>query len=198
MTVTEIKPVNSKKSKVYIDEEFAFVLYKGEMRRYHLAEGQILENEVYHEIMQEVLLKRGKTRALHLLESMNRTEAQLRSKLIEGGYPLEIIELILEYVKEYQYIDDSRYVSEYLRTRGGTKSFRQMTFELQKKGISKEVVQEIANKENSTDESETIRRWTEKKHIEPERMSREEIWKFCQFLLRKGFRYEDIKQELKI
>lgn len=198
MVVTEIKPVNSKKSRIYIDEEFAFVLYKGEIRRYHLAEGEKISEEDYREIMQEVLLKRGKARAMHLLQSMDRTEGQIRRKLREGGYPEEVTAQILEYVKGYHYVDDSRYVSTYLRTKGSSKSIRQMRAELQNKGVSSEVIQDVLEQENSVDEASALRRWMEKKNIDIENANQEQLRKFYQFLQRKGFRYDDIQRELKL
>ena len=35
-TVTKIEDLDKKRSKVYLDEEFAFVLYKGELSQYHI------------------------------------------------------------------------------------------------------------------------------------------------------------------
>lgn len=198
MTVTEIKPINSKKSKIYIDDEFAFVLYKGEIRRFGFEEGEVVSQENYGEIMKEILPKRGKIRAMHMLQSMDRTEGQIRSKLREGGYPDVVIEEVLDYVKGYGYVDDSRYVSSYLRGRGRTKSVRQMQAELQLKGVSKELVQGILEQEESVDESAAICRWIEKKHIDIENPDQDQLRKFYQFLLRKGFKYEDIHRELKL
>ena len=48
MTVTRIEAVTKAKYKVYIDGQFVFVLYKGELSRYRLAEGSLIEEEVYH------------------------------------------------------------------------------------------------------------------------------------------------------
>lgn len=198
MMVTEIISVNSKKSRIYLDGEFAFVLYKGEVRRYGLVEGEPIQPAVYEEIMQEVLLKRGKLRAMHLLQSMERTEGQLRNKLREGEYPPQIIEQVLEYVKSYHYVDDVRYVATYLKSRCPTKSVRQMQAELQAKGVSKELVREVLEQEEAIDECAAIRRWIEKKNIDLENTEPEQLKKFYQFLLRKGFRYEDIQSELKL
>ena len=36
MTVTKIEPVTKSKYKIYLDGQFAFVLYKGELSRYHI------------------------------------------------------------------------------------------------------------------------------------------------------------------
>ncbi len=38
MTVTKIEPVTKSKYKIYLDGQFAFVLYKGELSRYQIEE----------------------------------------------------------------------------------------------------------------------------------------------------------------
>ena len=57
MTVTKITEISKSKLKITIDEEFAFVLYKGELHHYRLQEGEEISDEVYSEIMEEILPK---------------------------------------------------------------------------------------------------------------------------------------------
>ena len=40
MIVTDIVPFDNKRSKIFIDGEFAFILYKGEIRELHLKTGE--------------------------------------------------------------------------------------------------------------------------------------------------------------
>ena len=65
MTVTKLEPVTKMKYKVFLDEEFAFVLYKGELSRYGIREGVQVEEELHRKIMDEIILKRAKLRAMH-------------------------------------------------------------------------------------------------------------------------------------
>ena len=44
--ITEIVPLDKKRSKVYLDHEFAFVLYKGELHSLKLSEGEIVSQEI--------------------------------------------------------------------------------------------------------------------------------------------------------
>ena len=81
MKVTKLEPVTKTKYKVYLDEQFAFVLYKGELSRYKKQEEVELSQETIEEIKTEILVKRAKRRALYLLNQMDRTEEQLRQKL---------------------------------------------------------------------------------------------------------------------
>ncbi len=51
MTVTQIVELSHSRSRVTVDEEITFVLYRGEMDRYQLKEGARLSCEDYHSIM---------------------------------------------------------------------------------------------------------------------------------------------------
>ena len=42
MTVTKIEPLSKTRYKVYLDGQFAFTLYKGELSRYHIAEESVI------------------------------------------------------------------------------------------------------------------------------------------------------------
>ena len=60
MFITDIIPIDKKRVKVYLDNEFAFVLYKGELRLYNISVGEEMPNEVFDKISDEILLKRAK------------------------------------------------------------------------------------------------------------------------------------------
>ena len=74
MIVTGIEEQTKTKFKVYLDGTFAFVLYKDELKRFGIKQGEDLAQENYEKIQNEVLLKRAKKRAMHLLEDMDRSE----------------------------------------------------------------------------------------------------------------------------
>ena len=121
MIVTEIRPVNKKRSRVFIDGQPAFVLYNGELSRYHIREGEELPQAIWDEIMNEVLVKRSRKRALNLLLKSEKTRNQLVEKLRTDGYPPEIAEQAVAYAESFGYIDDSRYVCRYLDGPGAKK-----------------------------------------------------------------------------
>ena len=87
MLVTKIQAVTKQKYRIELDGQPAFVIYKGELSRYGIKEGQEIPGPVYQELVGQVLTKRAKLRAMHLLESMDRTRAELERKLQAGEYP---------------------------------------------------------------------------------------------------------------
>ena len=193
MLITEILEVDKKRMLIKTEEGISFALYKGEVRRYSLKAGEEISDEDYEEIKKEILIKRAKKRAMFLLEKMDRTESQLRDKLRRGFYGEDIIEDAVSYVKKYHYIDDVRYAEAYVRSQKEKKSRRQIQVDLMRKGIDKEKIEEAIEAEYKQEtEQELIQKWIEKKHYSVSEADIKEKNKMYQFLMRKGFRSEDI------
>ena len=55
MLVTDIVDVTKKRSRVFIDGSFAFVLYKGELRKYHIEKEKNIAEADYTELMEKVM-----------------------------------------------------------------------------------------------------------------------------------------------
>lgn len=191
MIVTGLSERDKLKIRVEIDGQFAFVLYKGELSRYGVKQGEELSPENYRIITQEILPKRVKLRAMNLLKSRAYTTMQLREKLRAGEYREEFITLAIDYVSSFGYLDDRRYAADFVEYNKESKSKRRIQMDLQKKGISKELFEEVweetAGDAQKELETEQIKRLMEKKHFCPESASKEEIFKMMGFLYRKGF-----------
>ena len=199
MYVTKIEPVTKAKYKVFLEEQFAFVLYKGELSRYMIQEGAEISQETLKEIKKEVLEKRAKLRAMHLLERMDRTETQLRTKLQQDLYPEDIIEIAMQYVRSFGYIGDRGYAKRFVESRQGSKSKLEIKRALLQKGIAKEIVYEVLEEYyDDQAESAAIRKLLEKKRFSPETATEAEKQKMYGYLLQKGFRYEDVRQVIQV
>ena len=111
MMVTAVIPVDKRKSKVFLEEGFAFVLYRGEVERYRIEDGRELEEGVYEEILRDILRPRSKEYALHLLKDSGKTEKWMKEKLGKAGYPKEAVEYAVNFLKEYHFLDDNASVS---------------------------------------------------------------------------------------
>lgn len=202
MKVTQIVELSKARSKVYIEQEFAFVLYKGELRLYHVREGEDISDENYHLILSEILPKRAKLRAMNLLTHKEYTVNQLRTKLKEGFYPENVIQEALDYVASYHYTDDLRYAVDYINSYESSRSHRRIEQDLQKRGISKDVLEkawlEWEDKGGMQDEQEMICRLLEKKNYDPDSADRKEQQRIYGYLMRKGFSGEQIQKAMRI
>ena len=73
MIVTKVELVSKNRYKVEVDGEFAFVLYRRELSHYQIREECEVSEESFEQIKKEVIIKRAKLRAMHLLNYMYRT-----------------------------------------------------------------------------------------------------------------------------
>lgn len=129
---------------------------------------------------------------------MDRTEAQLREKLLAAEFEPEIAEQALDYVKSFGYIDDERYVRNYIAYRSQSKSRRQIEQELLfRKGVSRELIQKVYEYTEPADEKAMIRRQLEKKHYCAAECDEKQRQRLIASLIRKGFHMGDILSVMK-
>lgn len=198
MTVTEIRPVTKQKYQIEVEGHSPFVLYKGEVFRYHIEKDREISPEIYKEIIEEVLTKRAKLRALHLLEQGDKTKKDLEEKLLKNGYPPEAAEAALAYVESFHYIDDKRYALSYIQNQSGRKGRARIQMELRRKGVPQEYIdQAFQEMEEETDTEAVIRELVQKKRRGQGPMDEKEKQKLYGFLLRRGFSTSDILSVLR-
>lgn len=200
MIVTRIEEMSRSRRRIYLDERFAFVLYKGELRLYGVREGEELKEGDYRQIMEELLPKRAALRCMNLLADRPYTENQLREKLSRGMYPESVADIALDYVKSYHYVDDRRFAEDYIENQQEKKSKRVIEMDLLKKGVSRELIAEAfaAREElgNGPDEEALGRRWMKKRNFDPEHAEFQETRRMAAFLYRKGIGSETIRKLL--
>ncbi len=191
MTVTQVAEASGSRRRVYLDGQFAFLLYQGELRRFHIEEGQELSEESYQCIMTQILPKRAKLRSMNLLRSKAYTRRQLEDKLRQGEYPQACIEEALSYVESYGYIDDGRYARDFIEAHLQDKSRSRIKTDLMKKGIDKDTIQEAFEALGALgveqDEMELILTLLRKKKYRPDTATKQEQQKMYGFLYRRGF-----------
>ena len=196
MIVKAVVPVDKRKCKVFLEGDFAFVLYKSEAARFHIEEGNDLPAKTYEMIEEEILLKRARDRALYLLQSQGRTQAEMIKKLKDDGYSQSVTERVLSFLQEYHFIDDNAYTENFIHVNKGRKSKRQITYELQQKGVDRAQIRPMLE-ENPVAEAETVRALLKKKTGGRIPEDKKEIQKLAAFLGRKGFSFEVISRVLR-
>lgn len=205
MVITRLEEMEKSKVKVYLDDSYAFLLYQKDIKHLGIEEGDAITEEVYEKILADIIFVRAKQKALEVLKFMDRTEQELSKKLSDAGYPQEIIHQTIDYVKEYGYIDDTRFTSSYVRTRMHAKSKLVIKTELLRKGISKGVIDKVFHDEYEIDKNSdsyedaemvAIKRNIAKKTKSPNDLTVEEKRKLMASLYRKGFDIDKIKKAI--
>ena len=203
MIITKLEVVGKQKFNVYIDDDFAFWLYKKEVALLDLREEDSISTIKLEDILENTIFYRCKLKALQLLQHMDRTEKELKDRLIRETYPADIVDRTIEYVKSFHYIDDVRYAVSYIRLKRMTKSKKQINMGLYAKGIYEDTIEqayaELAESEDKLEENEdseivAIRRIVHKKCSDLSTLTKEEKLKISASLYRKGFSSENIRK----
>lgn len=189
--ITEITKFDHNRIKVILDYgEEAFVLYKNEFLRLGLNEGGIISDEMYKRLSEDILLPRAKKRVLYYMRTGDKTEAQIRRKLKDNYYPVDVIEETVRYMKKYGLIDDINFAGNFIEVKKKSTSKRQMEASLREKGVSTEDISRILGSITEDDEADACERAFRKKY--PSGVSAEDRNKAYGFLARRGFSYEAI------
>lgn len=195
--ISQIEKLGKGKYKLHFENGNTIWVYGYEIRGMHLEEGHYISEAVYQHIFKDIVGKRAKKRALHLLEQMERTEHQLRDKLMASDYPKECIEDAIAYVKSFHYLDDKRYAETFTRYSKEKLSRGQIKQKLMTKGIARDTIEFAIEEEYDADESEHIRKLLEKKHFDGKSKDEGEFRRVYNYLLRRGFRSNDILKEMR-
>lgn len=200
MIVTQLTDMGKGRYKVYIEERPAFALYRGEVNRLGIREGEEITEECLREIQEKILPLRAKKRAMNLLQKREYTSASLREKLREGEYPEACIEEAIAYVESYGYVDDHRYAKDFISYHLDRKSRMRIEQDLMQKGISRNMVRavfaELEEQGMKQDETAMIKSLLEKKKYDAETADGQEKQRMYAFLYRKGFHAEAINKAL--
>lgn len=193
MIVTGVEPKDKGKYKIYIDEEYHFVLYYKDLQRNNISEGYEISEILYRDIYVNTVLRRGKQKALAVLKYMDRTKHELIMKLKQADYSDKVIEEVIAYIVKFHFIDDYRYAENYIRSRKDKKSKRQLLMDLSGKGIDKSIIDEVLTEEYDS-EVDAIKKAIAKKGKNLNDLTKEEKMKFASSLYRKGFQMDLIRK----
>lgn len=164
----------------YTEEEFAHVRMESEYGKLYgrSLEYSLMRPRSVHEMEQYLYRKTRPTR--------------MKNGELKPGYAKETTIRVLDRLLAKSYVDDVRFATYWVENRRLKKgaSARLLKSELQSKGVSSAII-EAALSESERDEKAELRKMIERKSA---RYSDKQ--KFIQYLVRQGFSYGDVTDEL--
>lgn len=116
MKITDVVPQQKNKSRVsvFVDGEYSFSLDGADALRLGVKiDAEITEKDI--EIYNlESNLSKAKAKAFDIVARKAVTERELRTKLADKGYDGMIIDIVIETMREYNYINDADYCVSFL------------------------------------------------------------------------------------
>ena len=197
MTITkiEVQKNNENRCSVYVDGSFAFGIPIEYVHTLKLQEGKDITEDEWRRIEDQIEYSNGKEKALRYLQYQCRTRKEIEDKLTKDQYSPYVIHKVLDFLNHYGYVDDQEYTEKYIKDRLRFKPMgkRRIQYELQKKGIDQEILEDTFE---SIDLQEVDHAHTLlcKKIKNPTDFTHKEKDRAVQFLMRRGYSYEIIRK----
>lgn len=186
MIITRIEKLNGKRYRVFGDERFLFSLYNKELKQFNIQENCEINNAIVTKILDDIIYKRARERALYLLERRPLTVHMMKEKLHQNDYPISVINKVLDVLISYNYLNDAEYVHMYVNTYSFRKSKKQLIFDLKSKGIAQDIIDNYFS-DNDFSEQECFekqyQRYVRGKNLQ-DFATRQKVF---QYFYRKGF-----------
>ena len=193
--ITDLKQglKNPDRVNVFVDEKFAFSLDISQVVDFGIKVGMEISAEDVAEFKKasefEKLYQRTLEWVLVRPRSIRETNDYLYKKIFEKKLDKNYIDRIIEKLKDKKYLDDYKFAEYYVENRFVKKgvSLKRLRMELLKKGISKEIIEEVLADSDRNDEDEL------KKMIAKKRAKYDDE-KLTAYLVRQGFQYDLVRE----
>ena len=200
ITKLDIQKNNKKRVNVYIDEEYCFSCDAELVYRFGLKVSKSLDLEEMNKIVEDDNFMKAKNDALKFIERSYKTEKELREKLLKKGYEVKTIDKVMDFTKQYDFVNDKRYAEMYMKEKGQLSGINKIKYDLIRKGIDNDIIKELQSSMSEASESEGAIVLARKKYLmlskrETDRKKINE--KMLRFLVGKGYNWETAKNTLK-
>ncbi|WP_339254027.1 recombination regulator RecX [Sporosarcina sp. FSL W8-0480] len=177
---------------IFIDDKYAFSVHETVLVKFGLTKGMQLDDWAMDEIAYEDQIEKAFNRALHFLSFRMRSEFEVKKKLLDLEYGEAVIMEAIVKLRRLGFLDDQAFSEALLRTQknASNKGPKAIQQELQKKGVEKELQEQVLESYSEEEQFAVAKRLAEKaaasnRSVAPAQLKQ----KIQNALARKGFSF---------
>lgn len=193
ITKIEIAKRNKDRVNIFIDEEFAFGCFGELVYKYGLTKDKEVNIDELKEIINDEEFLKCKSSALRIIEKSYKSQKEISDKLLMKEFSSKSIEKTLEFLKEYNFIDDKKYTNMYIKDKIKLQGKNKIKYSLLRKGISEDLIYENLNIIDEESQLEVAEKLAYKKYsilLKSENDKYKLSNKLIRFLITKGYDYD--------
>lgn len=200
-TVTKIgrQKNNPERYNIYLDEKYAFAVDEGTLIRFGLTKGKVLEQFDIDELTYEDEIAKAFNKALHFLSFQMRSEYEVKKKLLDAGHGEAVVLEAIRKLERLGFLNDETYSKALLETkkRTASKGPRAIKQDLIKKGIAKDLQEQVLETFTQEEQLEIALKLAEKEvRSSSKRTPMQTKQKIQDVLMRKGYSFSIIQEVL--
>lgn len=142
ITDMQIQKNNKTRANVYIDGEFAYALEMLTVMKLGLKIGAEVSTERLTEAVQDTERTVCFDKALNYLSRGMKTCKQMREYLTGKGYSPQVVNVVIDKLLDYKYLNDEYYAKTYVEQNQASKGERRLKQELAQKGIPQQIAEQ--------------------------------------------------------
>lgn len=193
ITAIKAQVKNQERVSIYIDGKYDFSLDQGQLLAARLYVGRELSEEELAQLKDESAFGKALGRALDYIMRRPRSVKEMHDYAFKKQWESSLRDRVIARLSEKGYVDDAKFAEAWVRHRAMGKpiSERKLRLELQQKGVAEDIISAVLERDEEFDEIAALNRLIEKK-----RGRYDDERKLIAYLLRQGYRYDDIKEAL--
>lgn len=200
ITKIEVGKRNKERVNIYIDNEYAFSISAELVYKENIKVKDEINVERLKKLADEDNYIKCKNSALKIIERTYKSEKELRDKLVLKGYDDHIIKQTINFLREYNLLNDTNYAKMYVKDRSRNQGKNKIKYTLIQKGIDENIIEEELNKIDKDEIKEVAYEMALKKYrvlSKRENDNYKLTQKLYRFLMGKGYDYDLIKDVVK-
>lgn len=202
ITKIEIQKKKKDRVNVYVDGEYFFSCSSELVYMNGLKKGKIIDMNYLEGLIEEDNYLYAKSKALTFIEKTFKTENEIKVKLEKYNFDNKIIRRVIEFLRKYNFVDDSKYAEIYIKEKAKKYGKSKIKYGLMKKGIKDNIICEKLNDYRDNDEAyvEGMRKMAIKKYNSVIKVEKDKFKikrKVCSYLLGRGYSWNEIGEVLK-
>lgn len=200
ITKIEIQKKNKERVNIYLDGEYAFSISAELIYKENIKVKDVVDFEKLKSVADKESYIRCKNSALKIIERSYKTEKEVIEKLKIKGYEQKHIEKSIEFLKEYNFLNDDYYAEVFIRDKLSSKGSQRIRQDLIKKGISRDTIEKKLYGIDKDTEKNTARELANKKLRVIQKSEKDHYkisGKLYRFLISRGYTYDVVKEVVK-
>ena len=190
--ITDISVQKRNKSRVniYLDGEFACGMEAIVAIENRLKVGTEISLERLRELSRESDIESAFAKSIKLLSKTLKTKYELKKYLLEKGYSDDVVDVVIDKLKSYNYINDKEYAQAYINDKKASSGKKKIYAELRQRGIGDYILDEALKTVSKEEEQQTIRRLAQK-YIKGKTLDIKLKKNLANYLYAHGFEWDD-------
>ena len=200
ITKIEVGKRNKERVNIYIDNEYAFSISAELVYKENIKVKDEINVERLKKLADEDNYIKCKNSALKIIERTYKSEKEIRNKLVLKGYDDHIIKQTINFLREYNLLNDTNYAKMYVKDRSRNQGKNKIKYKLIQKGIDENIIEEELNKIDKDEIKKVVYEMALKKYrvlSKRENDNYKLTQKLYRFLMGKGYDYDLIKDVVK-